>query len=235
MRPLVLADLDGVPSRRAPSVDVVAREMLAAGAHGVELSVAAGPSGPVLHAGRPRHGTRRRSRAGERTRADGYGEGPTLTGLFEESAPGSVISVAIGDDHTAAAVIDEARGHERLGDLWLRAPDLTLLSRLGEAFGGEMHLVHMTERLQSSAYEREAATLSRAGVSGIRLPWEAWSLGLTALFEKFGVRGQGGGVRETRHLDRLVAAGVEVASVAHLDRLPELLAHPSGSPSGRGV
>lgn len=144
-------------------------------------------------------------------------------------APSSVVAVNVADRATGDAVLDAAAAANRIGPLWLCAPDLDALGAWAET-GVDAHLVHLTHiGAMRAGPERHAADLGRLGVTGVSMPGSEWTGGLTTLFHRFELDAVARDVRVERVVTALVRMGIDAVMGDDVETMVEVVSADAGS------
>lgn len=146
---------------------------------------------------------------------------PTLAELYDDCGTDFDLSLDVKDPLAAGAVLDVARqaGDQAVTRLWLCHDDLDLL-KLWRRQSPDVRLVDST-RLKRMRHgpEREAASLSHAGIDAVNLHHSDWTGGLTTLFHRFGVLCLAWDAQYERVLDGLFDMGIDGVYSDHVDRM----------------
>lgn len=178
--------------------------------------------------------TLRRRTISSLPRADLPSHIPTLAELYADCGSNFDLSLDVKDPLGARAVIDVASqaGDQAMSRLWLCHNDLDLL-RSWRTQAPDVRLVDST-RLKRMGHgpEREAASLSAAGIDAVNLHHTDWTGGLTTLFHRFGVLCLAWDAQHERVLEELFDMGIDGVYSDHVDRMMAALdhAHPAGRP-----
>jgi glycerophosphoryl diester phosphodiesterase len=196
------------------------RRALDLGASGLETDawLTADREVVLVHDGVVRKGLRR-LRVGASTAADLSPLGiPRLADLYAEVGTDFELSVDLKDDLVGGPLIDVARAAGAADRLWCCAPAVDTLLALDR--GTDVKLVHSERRRAiATPLERHAHDLANAGIDAMNMHHTDWSGGLVSLFHRFGVLAFAWDTQEARHIQAVLAMGMDALYCDRPDRL----------------
>lgn len=150
---------------------------------------------------------------------------PTVEDLLDLAGDTVPISLDIKDPASFEPVVAAftCRVGRRSDDLYLCHTDFEVLSRTRNVIT-HGRLVHSTRLAAMKAGpERHAARLRDAGIEVVNMPYQDWSGGLVALFERFGVMSFAWDCQHERQLAEVKKMGVDGVYSDWPDRLADAL------------
>jgi glycerophosphoryl diester phosphodiesterase len=196
------------------------RRALDTGATGIETDVWLSNDGEVVctHDQVVARGLRRR-KVGASSAAELVTLGvPRLADVYAELGTAFECSVDVKAPEAAGPLLDVARAHGALEQLWVCSPDVELLRGLRSE--RSVRLVHSTRRRAiDTPLERHAYELSRLGVDAMNLHHTEWSAGLVSLFHRFAMRAFAWDTQEARHLRAALRMGIDAVYCDRPDRM----------------
>lgn len=220
----------------APENTIEAFELaLRLGATGLESDVWVTADGEAVldHDGVVRSGLRRRP-ISEVRRTDLPPHIPTLAELYDAVGTALPLSLDVKDPAAAEPTIAVARaaGGTAIPNLHLCSPDWELAASW-KALDPDVVAVDSTRiRRIKEGPERRAATLRDAGVDVVNMHHSDWSGGLVALFHRFERKVFAWDCQFRRHLDGMLAIGVDGLYSDHVDRMMDAI---HGRPEAPGL
>jgi glycerophosphoryl diester phosphodiesterase len=223
--PLTFAHRGARLELRENSLGAFARA-LELGAGGLESDVRLSADGiPVLaHDATFRRGLRRYSvaalTADELRRLDV----PSLSDIYQSLGPHMPLSLDLKVPDCALHVIEIAKVHGAVQQLWLCSPSFDELAAL-RSDEAEVRLVHsMRKRQISASMERHAAQLSDARIDAMNMHHTDWTAGLVSLFHRFSVQAFAWDVQEVRQLRSMIRIGIDALYCDRPDRMAATVA-----------
>jgi glycerophosphoryl diester phosphodiesterase len=141
------------------------------------------------------------------------------------------ISIDAKHDEVIEPLLEVCAAADALDDLWLCHPDHAVLA--GHRSATTAHLVHSRLRgTISTPIERHAHDLARLGIEAMNFHHSEWSGGLVSLFHRFGVRAFAWDVQEERHLQAMLAIGIDALYCDRPERLTATLGARRDAPTG---
>lgn len=196
------------------------RRALELGASGLETDawLTADREVVLVHDGVVRKGIRR-LKVGESTAADLAPLGiPRLDDLYAECGTDFELSVDLKDDVVGPPLVAVARAAGAAERVWCCAPAVDTLLALDRGAG--VKLVHSERRRAiGTPLERHAHDLANAGIDAMNMHHTEWSSGLVSLFHRFGVLAFAWDTQETRHIQAVLAMGIDALYCDRPDRL----------------
>jgi glycerophosphoryl diester phosphodiesterase len=146
---------------------------------------------------------------------------PRLADLYAELGSDYELSLDLKAPEVVGPVLEVARAHGALGQLWLCSGDVELLGRIHQADPrNEVRLVHsMRRRTGGEALERHAAALAREGVAALNLHETQWTLGVVALAHRFGLLAFAWDAQEARRIRALLGMGIDAVYSDYVERM----------------
>jgi glycerophosphoryl diester phosphodiesterase len=148
---------------------------------------------------------------------------PRFADVYAELGTAFECSVDVKSPDAALPLLAVAREHDALERLWVCTPDLELLTALRAE--PAVKLVHSTRRKHvEQPLERHAFELSELGIDAINLHHTEWTLGLVALFHRFGVKAFAWDAQETRHLRAILRMDIDAVYCDRPERMVAVVA-----------
>jgi glycerophosphoryl diester phosphodiesterase len=199
------------------------RRALELGATGLETDAWVSADGEVVlvHDRVARRGLRRRNVPKSTAAALAELDVPRLADLYAELGSAFELSIDIKDRAAAEPIVELARaaGDGAPGRLWLCHASARFLSELREEMP-DVKLVHSRGRQHIDApLERHAADLASSGIDTMNFHYSEWTVGLVALFHRFGVKAFAWDVQEVRHLRAMLGMNVDALYCDRVDRM----------------
>lgn len=149
---------------------------------------------------------------------------PTLAELYAEVGTELPLSLDVKDAAAFEATVAVAEAAGAAEHLWLCHHDWQLVASW-RARSAEIRLVDSTRMARiKEGPERRAMSLQEAGIDALNLHHTDWTAGSTTLFHRFGLYCFGWDAQLPRHLDGLLAMGIDAVYSDHVDVMVDALA-----------
>jgi glycerophosphoryl diester phosphodiesterase len=209
------------------------RDALARGCSGLESDVHVAGDGVAMLVHDPviRRGLRRVRVASTPAAALSELGIPSLADLYAELGTDYDLSLDAKGPGSGPAMlrVAQAMGDGAVERLWICTADVEELEQL-RAESPAVRLVHsVRRRVLGTDLERHAARLAAARVDALNMHRSDWSLGLVALFHRFGVRAFAWDVQEVRQLRDVLAMEIDAVYSDWVDRMVATVAEWRGA------